>query len=88
MQKESFGEFRTSIEGLRNSPCGYTSYLLSKSNQRLQHALKEPTDNSVTTLAHTIALLHDIMKCLELKDQGFEVYEEDEIVFLGNSLVP
>ena len=38
---QPFKEFRSSVEGLRDSLCGYTSYLLSKSKyQRLHHLMK------------------------------------------------
>ena len=39
---QPFKEFRSSVEGLRDSLCGYTSYLLSKSKyQRLHHLMKD-----------------------------------------------
>lgn len=69
MQKESFKEFRSSIESLRNSLCGYSSYLLSKSKyQRLHNLLKEPaanpTDDSVTRFINRIFHTSDILQSL------------------------
>ncbi len=80
MQKESFKEFRSSIESLRDSLCGYSSYLLSKSKcQRLHHLLKEPaanpTDNSVTRFINKVHQISDSLQSLNRAVCSMSTYE-------------
>ena len=80
MQKDSFAEFRSSIECLRDSLCGYTSYLLSKSKyQRIHHSLNEPavnpTDNSVTRFIYKVQKISDTLQPLNQAISSMSAYQ-------------
>ena len=83
---QPFKEFQSSVEGLRDSLCGYTSYLLSKSKyQRLHHLMKEPsantTDNSATRY---IRKVHHTSDQLQSLNQAIQCSAAHQPIYLGD----